>query len=493
MKLKPIHDQLEQLNGSDNVSAIVSLEWLLDALSKEIEDIADQYKFTNIPTALPNIGIRFLFDANNISLTPLNNTSQFRLNGFDFELELIERTGSNYGKTYGSIYISYKDDVIGDFEIIDQDDKISDLKYSFQSINLSDVSMRTSIKDETTILDNFDSLEDYNSSVKAIMISLDYADYVKDLFESLPTPNVFNALGSYKLGSPYDISIQDFPVYGNMQPFLVVKGANRVNQSQYCNCGEPGGVTTVDDIIRHGGDDGQRTTVERRRVITNRTPVNDELKGVMAAGFIFPFYSKSNNTFKTFLKDFTAQTNLSTDLSDSGKKSGVNWSYNVNASVPISNISIDVIPDISTGEHTIKLEMPHTVTGKISLVKNLGCGVKLRDSIDIVNGSIDPFTMNLKVEFIYGRNGREVILNPETKADLNFRLRPNGLFSFLITFFGKIIDRRIVEQRIVAMANEQIISFIKAFVIPTIPQKNIRIGANMTEESLFIAIGDSIE
>ncbi|PKG42774.1 hypothetical protein [Psychroflexus sp. MES1-P1E] len=487
ISLLPIHEKLSTLNGNDHVSAIISLPWLLDAIKDEMAEIEKQYSRVYVETNLKEIKIKFLFDHRNVRLTPVGGGSSFELSHFDFQLALFDPNNN----AYGHIDVRCNKNIEGDFEIISKDDLMSDIKYNLEPVDLVDVDIQESSFDETVINANFGSLNDFETSVKAIMLFIDYNEYVTDLFDSLPTPNVFEALGSYKLGAPYNVSTNDFKVNGVQTPFLVVKGASIVDRSVFCNCGEPGGVTTVDDIQRSGsGDDGTRTTVNRRRV-TYGTPVTGDLVGNLTAGFIFPFYDSSTNSYKTFLKDLTATTNLSTTVTDSGKTSGVNWSYNINASVPLTDIIIDVDRDTTTNQYSIIVDMPHKVTGKIKLEKKIGCGVRIRDSIELTQGRIDPFRLTLRVDFVQGRNGREVILHPDTKADLYFRLRPKGIFAFLVTFFGKIIDKKLVEERIVAIANQQITSFIRAFIIPTIPQEQIRIGATMLDESLFIAIGEA--
>lgn len=489
IKLKQIHQELLRFNGHDHVSAIVNFDWLLDSINNELKVIENLYKQILIPTNLKEIFIRFKFNHKNISIQSISGDSKFELYGFDFDLELIDPLNN----IYGSLHIKCHVNIIGSLDIKTGNNGATDLSYSFTPIEKEEIEVINGQFDDQVILSNYPSIGDFETSVKAITLFLDYNEYLDDLFASIPTPNVFESLASYRLNQPYKIEFKDVNAGGDYYNLLFVKGAALKNSSEFCNCGEPGGVTTVDVITQHDGDNSQGSSVNRTRQTRDAGQVTDQISGKFVAGFLFPFHDERKGEFKTFMKEFTAQTSLSTNLKDSGKQSGVNWSYNITAHVPLQNITTDVKYDATKMEYSIIVEMPHKVEGNIHLRKKIGCGVSIRDRIEISNGSIDPYKITLQVRFIFTSRGREVVLIPETEASLNFRLKPKGIFSFLVSFFGRIIDRKLVQEEIVNRSNSQIISFIKNFIIPTIPQEKMNVGSTIEEKTLFIALGENDE
>lgn len=489
INLKPIHQEVLSFNGHDHVSAIINFDWLLDSISEELKLIESQYKRTLIPTNFDEISIRFIFNHSAIKITALTGDTNFTLTGFNFQLELVDKTQ----KVYGSIFVQCNTQVKGDITIVSSNNGATDTSYSFSPIENDEIEITLGEFDESVILDNFDTLSDFQTSVKAISLFLDYNEYLDDLFNAIPTPNVFGSLASYNLKPPYNIQFKNVVINGINRPFLFVKGAPYKNSTEFCDCGEPGGIITEDEIIEYNGEEGYGSRVERTRVTRDAGQVKDQISGKFVAGFLFPFHDETTNEYKTFMKDFTSETSLVTTIKDSGKKSGVNWSYQITASVPIQNIQTQIDYDATNKEYSIMVNMPHSVDGTIHLRKKIGCGVSIRDRIDISNGAINPYKIKLKVKFVLTSKGSQIILIPETKAQLRFRLRPRGIFAFLVSFFGRVINRKLVEKEIIEKTNNQLISFIKTFVIPTIPKEKLNVGSTIVDKTLFIALGESYE
>lgn len=495
MKIKDAQLALMNEVGGIKPSAIINFDWFVVSARTAIDDAANNYGRIAFPTRNNKIDARLSFNKNSYDIHAIHNTKDenFTVSNIQFDIELLVSNGQpGAGKILSKIRVNQINPVVGLLSI-DNDSNSHDISYTFKPSNMRDIQLSDIDRDQVLIESLFKGIE-YDVSVEAFKQVFEFDEYLQDFFDILPAPNIMEMLESYKLLPPYAIYTSTLRIGNDNKDYIVVQGQESTSRREFCDCGVPGGIRFEDERDVSDDDNTSGSRNSRTVIVDEYEDITDNLHSDINVGFLLPLWNDEGKYF-TILDEMTQSSALVTRVSDKGKKSGIKYGYDIQASCDIANFK-PTIARSRIGVWQLSIDLPHVVTGKVWGSKKIGC-FTVPFEWSLSEGKIDPYRITLTGKYAIGSNGPILIWVPEVKANLHFRLRPSGVLSFFASFFIRTLDRELIEKTIVEKSEKSIVKLLKP-ITDAIPTGRFpSIGLSLADEqdgmnggALFMGVGD---